>query len=299
MEVLIRKGVNANGQDNSAFSIINGKETELRTGFYNSNVDLALAYEPASHTFTDDLGNLLGKVYKTADGKVFHGFSSGSVYVEFRVSGLTGEEPALFNVVSVAGQKFNSKIRNDKTGPMIKIAGQSGEINVGDEVTVYPAIAFDLLSGAKSIHVSVTHTASGKATTLYENVPCAEAFTFKVTAYGTYSITYTAYDNLNRDNSAFESISVADRVPPEIELNGIVPEAVKVGTKLKLPKAVVQDDYSTATLTVYAIAPDADMIWIKDYSVKLTQVGKYKIVYFAVDATGSSTIKTFDVWVTK
>ena len=100
-------------------------------------------------------------------------------------------------------------------------------------------------------------------------------------------------------NEAFESISVADRTPPEITLNGELPEVVKVNGTYKLPTATVTDDYSQGTLYVYAIAPDAEMIWIKNNTFKPTQTGKYKIVYFASDSQGSSSVKTFDVWVTK
>lgn len=297
VEIIIRKGVNAQGNENRAFCEVNGRSFEMRGEYANTATPLYVAYNPVDHTLSDDVGNALGKIYETYDGRVFRGFSSGSVYVDFRVDDIAQEKTSSLNVLQIAGQKFNSTIKKDNNGPMIKIAGSSGEINVGDTVTVYPAKAFDLLSGAKSIYVTVTLT--GREKPLFDKVSCEEAFTFTVESYGTYSITYTACDNLDIVNEAFESISVADRTPPEIKLNGEIPEAVKLNGTYKLPTATVTDDYTQGTLYVYAIAPDAEMIWIKDYTFKPTQTGKYKIVYFAIDNQGSSSVKTFDVWVTK
>ena len=178
---------------------------------------------------------------------------------------------------------------------MIKIFGQSGEVNVGDTVTVYPATAFDLLSGAKSITVSVTMG----GTDLYKDAPCDEAFTFKVSSYGTYSIIYTAKDALGYENSAFESITVADRVPPQMSFDGEVIEGAKAQKTYRLPSVTVTDDYSSVSVYVYAIAPNAEMQRIIDYKFKPTQTGKYKIIYMAVDGAGASSIETFDIWVVK
>ena len=295
VEIALRRGVNTNGATNRAFCLVNGREYEMRGEFSNTTIPLYIAYDKNGHTLSDDVGNGIGKIYKTVDGKAFNGFSSGFVYINFRVENVTDTESVQLNLLSISGQKFNSTIRSDKNGPMIKIAGESGEINIGDTVTVYPAIAFDLLSGVNSISVSVM--ANGKS--LVANVACDKPFTFNVDAYGTYLITYTAYDTLGNENSTFASISVADRVPPSLTLQGGIPEGVKVNGTYKLPGATVTDDHSVTTLYVYAIAPDGEMILLTDYQFNPKQTGKYKIIYLASDEEGSSTIETFDVWVVK
>ncbi len=293
VEIVIRKGANAKGEQNRAFACVNGKEYEMRGEFFNSNIPLYVQYNPQNHTLSDDVSNPLGKIEYTVNGNVFKGFSSGFVYVDFRVEGITDGQSALWQIENVGGQKFASTTKLDRTGPMIKVWGEWSEVNVGDTVTVYPATAFDLLSGVKSISVSVT--ANGE--TLYENVPCDQPFTFQVDKYGTYVITYLAIDNLDEERSRPKSIIVVDRVPPTIELQDDMPEAVQVNGTYTLPSATVTDDYSNVTLYVYAISPDGLMIRLIDCQFTPTVTGKFKIVYMAKDQDGSSTIKTFDLWV--
>ena len=293
VEIALRRGVNANGATNRAFCLVNGREYEMRGEFSNTTIPLYIAYDQNGHTLSDDVGNALGKIYKTVDGKVFRGFSSGFVYINFRVEDVTDTQSVQLNVLSISGQKFNSTIRSDKNGPMIKIAGEAGEINIGDTVTVYPAIAFDLLSGLKSITVSITK--NGKS--LFDNKACDEAFTFEVEEYGTYLISYTAYDTLGNENSTFESVSVADRVPPTITLQGEMPEGVKVGGTYKLPQVTVTDDHSSIRFYMYAIAPDGEMIILTEYKFNPKQTGKYKVIYLASDEEGSSSMEIFDIWV--
>ncbi|MBQ8320015.1 MAG: hypothetical protein IJX81_03955 [Clostridia bacterium] len=293
VEILIRKGVNAKGEENRAFLNVNGKEYEMRGEFYNSNIPLYVQYNAQNHSLSDDVSNPLGKIEYAENGNKFKGFSSGFVYVQFRVEETTDGESALWQIENVGGQKFSSTIKYDRTGPMIRIDGSWSEVNVGDMVTVYPATAFDLLSGVRSISVSVT--LNGKA--LYENVPCDEAFDFRVEQYGTYVITYLAIDNIGEERPRPQSVIVVDRVPPTIQIEGDMPQAVRVNERYTLPTATVTDDYSDVILYVYAIAPNGEMVRLINYQFTPTVTGKYKIVYMAKDGAGSSTIKTFDVWV--
>ena len=296
VETFIRKGVGVDGTENCAFFVVNGKETQMRNNFIGTNVPLTIQYVPDKFMIVDDLNNVLGTITHTANGNVFHGFSSGSVYLTFYVgdADAMSEETVNLCISSIGGQSFNSNIKSDRTGPLIKVLGENGEVRIGGELPVYSAISYDLLSGLKSLTVTVAFNGQ----ILYKDVSCDKAFGFTVDKYGTYSIQYSATDMLGNTRKANRVVSVVDRIPPQIEILGTVVSVAKVNTEYGLPNYNVSDDYSEAEnikAYIYYIAPNGKMARINDYVFKPDQTGIFKIIYMAKDESGNTAIRTLSV----
>jgi hypothetical protein len=104
--------------------------------------------------------------------------------------------------------------------------------------------------------------------------------------YGTYSLTYTATDCSGNSSSRKFSIRIRDNVAPTIIIDGKVPEKVKLGKKLELPKAYALDNVDV-NLPVYAIIIDPMNVYTvievgETYEVK--SKGRYIVKFYCEDS---------------
>ena len=112
-----------------------------------------------------------------------------------------------------------------------------------------------------------------------ENVDPTKEYTFLLEEYGQYYIMYVAADEFNgKDEEYNYVINVEDEVPPEIILNGEIPETAKVGDMILIPSYTVTDNLDpTEEITVlrYLYTPDGTLIMLVDVSgnVRLVKYG--------------------------
>ncbi len=290
--------------------------------FTNKNLAFVVAFD----TETNEIlvgGNPIAKITYADNGDVFHGFTSGEVYLDFAFGEADGEYT--IGVKSIAGQGFKRSIKSDKSGPTFKFLDEFNNIDAGEIVVVPQAVAFDF-NGVASMCVTVT-SPSGQV--LYDNVDISQSsLRFEATEVGSYRFTYVALDLLGNESAPRNrGVDVADKVPPTITLSGTVPQTAKLNKTITLPLATISDDNTATTdivFYVYALSPDGKMTILNYYidvngtkmeieeyknsaaeggklvakdEYKLTpnQKGLYIIIYFAQDSHGATTTQRFEM----
>ena len=308
--------------ESSSYFELNGQRYYVSdSSFFNENLSFGVSFDYKTGMIV--IGNKsVAKVLRADNGDVFHGFTSGNVYIDFAFAGVSGEYTV--GVKSIAGQDFKKAIKNDNVGPAFKLLDDLNNSEKGEKLIVPQAAAFDF-SGIASVCVTVT-SPSGKV--LFNAVDISQN-SLEITAeeVGLYKLKYVATDLLGKKATRNRSINVADRVPPTITLAGTVAETAKVNKKLSIPLATVSDDNTSAediVFYVYAISPDGKMTILnycidvkgkkmsieeyktsdltggvlvakENYDFIADQKGLYVIVYFAQDAHAASTTLTYRV----
>lgn len=271
-----------------SYFVFEGVSYTVSGSFSNNARAITFAYNKAQRAFSSDSSDLC-RINYCDNGKIFEGFTSGQVYLSFTADEVSG--PSAFGVISVADQSFKKGVTQDKQAPKVKIDGSFDSVEIGDELVIPSAIAFDVISGVRSFTVSVSDP---ERVAVLSNAATDKEYRIPVSAYGTYNVVYTATDNLGNKKAYTYIVQVSDRTPPEIIISGNVPEQGKVNKTISLPSATAKDDNSeTVYFYCYYTAPDGYTERIINNSFVPSQKGIYVVTYFAYDEDGASSVKVF------
>lgn len=273
---------------------INDVYVSTISGSFYGNVintfNISLELNENSISFYDGInGSLLSTAENTA-------FNSGKIYLEFDFEGVNGESE--FVLYKICNQTFNSLSKSDRNKPYLVIGGEienDKKVGLGETIVIPPAKAFDVLTVNPDYYLEV---ADPDGNVVYSGKIESE-LSFVAEKYGIYSILYIAKDNSARQNmsSLPYSVKVVDKVDPTIKINeDNIPTTVLINTSYKLPSVKFNDNYSEkvySSITIYA--PDGSSKKVTNNTIKLTEKGIYKLVYFACDDAGNMTIKTFEI----
>ena len=230
--------------------------------------------------------------------KNFDGFKSGKMYVKLTFNGVSGEYP--MEVLNMNTQIFNTT--QDEISPRISVLGEyAGIKEIGTVATVYRAVACDVFDPNVTAYVTVTDPNGNVMTaqdgTYLEKAEIGKDYAVLLDKFGYYRVSYYAedwYSNIER-NFIYQFI-VEDTIAPEIQvsqkdLNG------KVGKNIKLPRAKVSDNYSSAEqlrLSVFAVSESGYIEKVKysngDFYFSPSAAGKYKIRYYCMDEKGNAAL---------
>lgn len=252
--------------------------------------DFSLFYDSETASFTDIYDYALGTVETYKNGKKFNGFPSGSVYVEFTV---TGAKEAPVALLQIANQNFNDTYY-DYNSPLITVNGYvSGSYDVGDEIVLPTATAYDVFSNVEDVKVTVKIG----STTVFRNLSASVAQKFTVSEYGTYQITYTAQDADGNVATVNRYIVCFDKIKPELEFNGNFITEAKSGDTFVLPQYTVKDngDVSKVIVKTYFCTPDGIMYAVDGKKVTFTGTGTYVIYYQLIDENDNTAFYAFSV----
>jgi len=254
--------------------------------------DFSVIYDHKTSSFTDIYGYNLGKIETYKNGKVFQGFPSGSVYVEFTVSGAHKTPVAL---LQIANQNFNDTYY-DYNRPLITLNGYvSGNYSVGDTIVLPTASVYDVFSYVDEVKVTVK---CGGAT-IFRNLSASKEQSFTLDGFGTYQITYTAEDVDGNLATVNRFIVCSDQVRPSLEFDSEFITEAKSGDNFVLPNYTVKDngDVTNVIVKAYLCTPDGIMHAIKGKSVTFTGAGTYVIYYQLIDENDNSAFYAFTVCV--
>lgn len=279
--------------DKSSYLQVNGVNYTINGSFTAVGTTFALGFDNATNAITVS-GRAVAKVKFADNGNVFHGFTSGEVYLRFRFDDVTGD--SVVGVKTIAGSIFGSAVKRDNVGPSVKMFAQIANVEKGDTLIVPKAIAYDFISGVKYVQVRVT-SPSNKV--LADNLDITQGdLQFEVDEVGIYKVSYFACDGADKITSKNFNVQVLDRQPPTMTLTGEVPQTGSVNESITLPKATIKDN-ETATedlhFYIYCVAPDGDIIKVNDYKFTPQQKGLYMVVYFAQDSDGATNTQVFKV----
>lgn len=252
---------------------------------YNSKEELVIAYSESDKAIVDCYGSVIALIENNSDGSLFDGFG-GNIYFDVELIDMSTESD--IGVSLIANQGFNNN-RNDRNAPLITTEfGLSGNYVKGDKVTVPAAKAYDVLTNATA--VTLTITANGK--TLAKDLSCDKSMEYTLSELGEYAFIYESKDSRGNITRMSLFLSVSDLTKPKLNFKGGIPEKVSVGSVITLPEYEVS--VKSATVKVYYSAPDSIMREMTTNKLTFNRAGKYKIFYIADDG-GNVTTYSFTV----
>lgn len=227
------------------------------------------------------------------NGKVFNGFSSNYVYLEFEVEGVQTEKS--FVVSSIVNQVFGN-YKYDSVKPYYSLAKNTGLQSLGKVYTIEPTYFADVLDPNITYSMTVYMPDKSIAKSVdgieLKNIKdTSRAYQIVLDAYGDYAIRFTASDFMgNSHKQVGYSLVVKDEVSPTLEVTDYETE-VKVGEAIELPKITVSDDLDAAEdikIFINVYSPEGLVSgWVTDEPLVLDLAGKYTVQVFCYDKSNN------------
>ncbi|MDD5292822.1 MAG: hypothetical protein PHW40_00750 [Candidatus Izemoplasmatales bacterium] len=294
VDLTITKHASANSAT-SYLSINNEPRMAVSGSFYEvTSYGFNIRYNGTSQYLVDLNGNqLLGKITKTKFNQPFNGFPSGKVYLSYAFQEVTGS--SAIRIVSVGNQVFSDDTL-DRIRPQIELTAflpKVGEIH--EPFRTPGAFAADVLDP----HVTLTLTIRRGSDVIYQGNIDTD-YLFHPTEYGMYRFVYSAVDRSNRRLEITYLVTIKDRIPPEIELDGAVPTQGTLNQPITLPSATVTDNHDTdVRLWIFISGPNGEIRALDEDVFTFTPVhaGEYTITYYAQDTYNSYQYHRFKITV--
>lgn len=266
---------------------VNGVKGEgnIKSGFYDDKT-IRISYD--KETLAIKYNTYSAPITVTEYGDEFNGFTSGKVYMRFAIGEVSGESAIRLNRI---GTNSFSNDTKDYIAPNAELSGTPRVMNnINDEVTVYSAIAWDVLDANSVINVSVYYDAkpvtATDGTVMYQ-VSCDRNYTIKLTNYGQYNIRYVYEDSIGNKEEKNLYVYAEDREAPVLSTDDCV-EVKSVGDTYKLSGVTAKDNVDKdIQVRCVVVRPDGKAEVTTEESITLEQIGKYSIVYYAEDSAGN------------
>ena len=299
-----------------------------QTEFPSSNGYFKFNFNSQSGIVTD--ANNLSVTFADKDdlGRPFTGFTDG-IYVKFAFREVFAESKISLSLLNNQSLGFRSEFEEDirdVKGPEIVVLGDLPvRAPLGTEITVYSAIAYDVLSQSLAPTVQV-QSPSGKVVVAQKLAD--RDFTLKLDEVGTYRIIYVAYDTAtisgetegNRTRLG-QIVTVYDSVAPTMQVEFSDMEKT-VGDVITLPTVSATDDSKVAYYDVFLTLPTSEVrmllhgengnetsyldekddnyppsFKVSKNQFKLEMKGKYVLTIMAYDDNYNLVMKTFTITV--
>lgn len=213
-----------------------------------------------------DVDNKLVCEIKTYDdGTAFDGFTS-VIYADFSFGGV--KAPSKLSVSKLNNQILGYKEdaddpTGDKTAPEILINGEYPTRSfLGEEITLFTADCFDVLSQTESLTVSVF---APDNTAVLRNQPADEIRKITFDKVGRYRIVYTATDSLGNKQNGGATILVLDNEAPTLSVSANYKKAYKTGSRIKLPSFTASDNQGYVSVDVLLRLPSSEIRLLLHY----------------------------------
>ena len=272
-----------------------GNEYVITGDFYNNTTyGFNIRYNDNNNSIIDANTNAsIGKFVQYDNGNSVEGFSSGLVKISLELSGVSGRSGLI--VQGIANQVISNDTK-DRTDPLINIMGK---LENNPQINQVMTIPYAIVADAIDPNAKVSLIISDEDGIIYEG-DISKDYQFTPTKYGKYTISYVATD-INKRSKIFPYIiTVKDRIPPTITLDGQVKSSYKLGSTYELPKARIQDNNDQDLLVyLYIENPDGELRLNDndDYSFTPTLKGYYTIIYYAQDTYYNYAMQQYVVYV--
>ncbi len=284
---------------------VNGKyESTINGSLINDNSYFQWRFDGTGNMLCDQAGNVLTKrITAWEDGTPFDGFENGICVLSFELEGVESEtafalkkvnnQPFFTTEIGGVKQRFT-----DLYSPIILLAQEPDfeSLTLGSRAQVPSAIAYDVLSPASEIRVSVVNPEGAK---IFDGAECHAPLSFSVDVLGRWSVEYTAHDG----NELFltqqrYNFNIKDKSAPKIYVNGTVPSSAEKGKETEFPAAFVFDNVTqNCPYYIVIIEPDGMRRIAKDNKFTFTKEGKYIVQYYAYDDSMNDSQMNFEITV--
>lgn len=238
-------------------------------------------------------------------GNKFSGFSDG-LYATFSFEGVVKESKISLSLLNNQPLGFRGETDEeikDTKGPEIQTKEElSTRVKLGDEYTVYSALASDVLSQVTSTTVKVV-SPSGKEVVAETNAD--KDITFTTTEIGTYKVYYYSYDSEGNRTRLGQNVRVIDSIAPTLDVS-YADMTKKVGDTLELPLVTAVDDSDTVYYDIFLSLPNSEMrmlvhsedgvaTYYYGEQFTLEMKGKYVLTVMAYDKQYNLTMQSFTI----
>lgn len=285
-----------------------GNKTSLAfSGSLVGNVQdiIHIMYDNERKAFYDVVSNsLIIQPDYYDNGKVFEGFSD-LVYVSMSIEKDDTSKKSELRLYSINGQSFYKDTKEDILAPNIVVGGTiDGIYAVGTKITTFPALAFDVLSDLTEFNVSVVYETDGNKEYVYDlnDVQIKElspntSYTFSLDKIGNYKIVYFVKDSRGASVEWIQVVTSTLDSKPKIMLDGEVPETVKLNETVKLPSATIEflvNDVENLEYVI-CITPSNCYETVVQNAFVASEVGVYRVRYYALDTYGNYVIQEYEI----
>lgn len=226
------------------------------------------------------------------NGETFGGFSSGYVYLNLNAENIT--DKSMLKLKEIASVSVSSDT-SDSVEPHVIYSSSFAfvsNVEYGEKVCFEKLEAFDLFNNDITVKITV---AAPDGEILFNGV-MKENLYYDGNQYGTFSAIYKISDGEGNTVSKRCSVTVIDRVSPEVgEL--VFPTEVKLGETITIENPTVKDNMENGTIITWLdVERDGfDHLFIYDGKYTFGRVGKHVFTFYAQDETGNYTCKSYVV----
>lgn len=299
VKIRIAKGVENSGK--STLYLNDKISCEITGDFFGSNNNFEFTLNAKSGELK--VGSNKLSVTEFSDGTKYDGFTGNKASVAIRVDGYDTAAGKDFAIkIKRFANAYLSKVSEDYIAPEITVFGTlKSKYAAGSVIGTLKASATDFLqenikttltvSLINGLSITDVYSVEGR---LLKNVSPEYSYNLALDKAGLYRADYTAEDANGNKNTATVNFTVYDdKIPPTVELSG-VKNKYKVGEKVTLPTAKVNDNRSASSgISCYLTVKNPDgiikMIEFKNATDELTAeytfdaVGKWVLEWIAVD----------------
>ena len=290
-------------------------ETISRELACDSNKQFELYYRPYNKALRDINYKDVCQIKYFDNGEDFTGFSD-EVYVSFGFNNLVSE--SIVSLLFINNQSFKTSIVKDNAGPQIITDSNLNWANeLGEEITISQAKAYDVLSYVEYLSVTMTDSAGNK---ILDNADASKDYKVTLSKYGNYRIEYSSRDGNGRTSIRSFTICCIENEKPTLTVNLTIKDEYSVGYVFALPTYSFDDNSKNCTLDISLYLPSGQGIAIEhaemrdgevykenyldvdhyssdlvqsNNSIKLFMAGKYILRYLVVDAYGNVNLQEF------
>ncbi|MGN1052082.1 MAG: hypothetical protein ACI4SH_01670, partial [Candidatus Scatosoma sp.] len=222
-------------------------------------------------------------------------FARDVFFLEVGLNDINGE--AYVDIRMVNNQPFNSTYF-DIIAPEISIKDPSGKHNLGDKITLEPAVYTDvispILSGKLTVEVldpSDNYVVSDEGILLDGTTLATETYTFTLTEYGNYRINYTTVDQGGNYANLPCVIRVEDDVKPTVTITGKDVVTIKELSVYTIENYTVTDNLSedeNLDVTIIVIDPKQNSVVSVGNVFEAKYSGTYLAYVYCTDEAGNS-----------
>jgi len=242
------------------------------------------------------------------NGEQFKGFTSGKVYVNVAIKGVT--EKSEFKIINIGGQPINNSTA-DRIAPIYAIEDEwLGYKKMGERMLIPKAYIVDAIDpgvvGTVTVRSPENEDGESSIVTSVDgvflnNVPCDRDYYIDLKQYGGYIVTYSAVDaSGNKLRNAEEFVLIPDLEAPEIKVSGKVAKTGKVGKQIALPTAVGIDALDgKCDVTVYLQAVTGIMHKMEKgkWAFVPNKAGVYRVIYTSSDSSNNMATVEYEITV--
>lgn len=280
-----------------------GKKYEVGEGIASGS-DINLTYKAQKNAVSFASSSKVNvAINKTLSGDDFEGFTSGKVYAQIELSGVSASSKV--HLKKISNQALCDISYVEYSDPLFGCVSDYGGLKaIGSTVKLPEILVVDAVEPWLSVSLTVTApdgtTVTAKDGTSLKKADGSVTYEIALKKYGSYVVSYSAEDGSGNRAGLTYLLTVIDDAAPVLNVKGEAPTSGKVGGKLVLPEASATDAIDgKLTVNYYVITNQGQFIVLEGRAFVPQTAGEYSIFVWCADVSGNLACETYTVNVSK